>query len=648
MSLIAGVFYHDLRPVPEADESHLRQVRAHAGSDAIQTVSAPGLLMGQAASSFDSSRFDSTSQRTPGVSADGSACLWDGRLDNRESLLLRFSREVSRSSFFGAIAALKLYEAEGTGGLRHLIGDWSLALWDARSKSVVLASDYAGIRPLYYYRGPDRLYWSSSLADLVRWTGVDALDEEYAARFLLSRIVPRRTPYSGIQSVPPGRAVRISPEGSSEEPFWRLPVHQELRLEDDRDYEEGLRTLFREAVQVRLSGDSAVCAELSGGLDSSSVVCMSERLLASSRKPITFSYTHEGCRDVPYIRAVEQACNIEGIHFDLRDCPLVTATQAGGAAPAWWEPRLMALARRMETLGAGVLLTGQLGDFVMGNVGDDSEQVADCLQQRRFAAAVREAFAWSQYLQLPFYTIFSRAIRTTWFSWTAPPISDAFSGPDGAFARQDSLTPKMRALLSAARRGPDRRADWQEAMPSRRRRFQMLSDTVEGRVLQVPEPLQHFSYSHPFAHRPLVEFMLTIPPGQVCRPGEMRRLMRRAFATLLPAPVVSRKSKAVYTQPYRQALLSLASVLAAEPRKIRTVELGFLERDSLLERLRRFSQGLDCHENQLRQVLLFEFWLRNREKPAVSGGDAQCLQGTTTSTLVPCPSELQTENVAPI
>ena len=108
--------------------------------------------------------------------------------------------------------------------------------------------------------------------------------------------------------------------------------------------------------------------------------------------------------------------------------------------------------------------------------------------------------------------------------------------------------------------------------------------------------------------------MLTIPPGQVCRPNEPRRLMRRAFAALLPAPIVNRKSKAVYAQPFRQALAPLAAALLAEPGSIRTVESGFVERDTLLERLQRFSQGLDCNEYQLRQILLFEFWLRNRER----------------------------------
>ena len=72
----------------------------------------------------------------------------------------------------------------------------------------------------------------------------DALDEPYAARFLISRSVPGRTPYPGIYPVPPGHAVSISPRGITVEPFWHPPVNQELRLASDGDYEEGLRTLF--------------------------------------------------------------------------------------------------------------------------------------------------------------------------------------------------------------------------------------------------------------------------------------------------------------------------------------------------------------------------------------------------------------------
>jgi hypothetical protein len=133
-----------------------------------------------------------------------------------------------------------------------------------------------------------------------------------------------------------------------------------------------------------------------------------------------------------------------------------------------------------------------------------------------------------------------------------------------------------------------------------------------ARKLQVPETLEHLSYAHPFAHRPLVEFMLTIPPAVACRPGEPRRLMRRAFAGLLPPSILKRQSKASYAARYRQALLPLAAEALRDAARMRSVELGFIDRDSVAERLLAFVNGLDCNESQLRQIILFEFWLRNR------------------------------------
>src|SRR5262249_25830243 len=75
---------------------------------------------------------------------------WDGRLDNREELIrrLRDSLPVDASD---ATIARACYERWGTGGLVHLIGDWSVVIRDHVNRTTVLASDFAGVRPLYYH-----------------------------------------------------------------------------------------------------------------------------------------------------------------------------------------------------------------------------------------------------------------------------------------------------------------------------------------------------------------------------------------------------------------------------------------------------------------------------------------------------------------
>src|SRR5262249_1291392 len=144
---------------------------------------------------------------------------------------------------------------------------------------------------------------------LVDSTGIDELDEPYIREFLSFGACPNRTPYRGIYSVPPGHAVCVSPRGTTIRRFWALPAGGGIRYRDDRRYEEQLRALFREAVAVRLQSEPPVVAELSGGLDSSSVVCMADRLMRSgavgATRLIGLSYVWGNSLDEPFIREVE-------------------------------------------------------------------------------------------------------------------------------------------------------------------------------------------------------------------------------------------------------------------------------------------------------------------------------------------------------
>jgi asparagine synthase (glutamine-hydrolysing) len=611
MSILAGILYFDRRPISAADEARISRALEDFDRQPAHCFQSQGLIMGVAGSPPGFSEDDDLSR-----SPDGSVCTWDGRLDNQEDLRLELSCGFPPPSTTAGLA-VQAYQSKGAAGFRGLVGDWSLAIWDGRLCSVVLASDYAGIRPLYYYRGNDCLLWSSRLSELIRWTGIDELDEEYVANFLTHGSVARRTPYRGVYPVPPGCAVCVSPDRMMTQPFWDLPVDEETRFQDERCYEEQLRTLFRQAVSVRLRSQGPVCAELSGGLDSSSVVSMAAQLKnadpGSFPELITLSYTHEGSTDEKYFRTVERAWNLAGIHLQLEEHPFVAANRAGGAVPAWWEPRFRETACLMESLGSSVYMTGQLGDFIMGNLVDDSDQVADYLRQHRFLQAAREAFAWSQSLRVPIYSILWRALRTNYSSWAAPSVAATMHD---RYQHIDSLAPEFRKRVNPSDYDRQSERRWQAASPSRRGRFRALNDMLSTRLLQAPEWLQHVSYTHPFAHRPLVEFMLTIPPAVVCRPGEPRRLMRRAFAELLPPAILKRRSKAIYERVFRQALVPMAAELLQRPGEMRMVESGYVDRRSVMERLKRFTEGLDCNSSQLRQLILFEFWLRNSKNSA--------------------------------
>ena len=542
--------------------------------------------------------------------------MWDGRLDNRSDLLLILKDHLRIDSDDAALA-LAAYKRWGTDGFGRLIGDWSVVISDSANRSTVLASDFAGVRPLYYAVQSGRALWSSHLKSLVVKTGISDLDEQYAAAFLMYGGCPHRTPYKGIQSVPPGHAVCVSAIATKILPFWTLPVHDEIRYQSNQHYQEQFRSLFREAVSVRLQGKSPVLAELSGGLDSSSVVSMANNLMGNGDVPArslsSVSYVWPNSMDTPFIQEIESFCGIEGVHISMQDAPLMRESEVGDVQPQILQPWRNSLAALTGRLKAKTLLTGQNGDLVTGNWFDDSLQVSASLRRLHLKQACREAFEWSKILRRPVYDVLLEAASAALPSSLAP--AHIYARTDGSYILKSSETSFAPGLVDRfGLSEPDAlfSSRWLQAPPERRKYFRSLSTLIELRQLQTPEALQHLDYTHPFAHRPLVEFLMTVPTSVLCGPGEPRRLMRSALSDLWPVKLRNRRSKGLFAEPWQDSLRTLAGVLI-KAKKLHLVERGFLDRDSVHLRLRRAVAGLDCNRAQLLHIVLLELWLRNRQ-----------------------------------
>ena len=540
---------------------------------------------------------------------------WDGRLDNRYDLLALLADSLRDDTSNSAIA-LAAYERWGADGFVHLIGDWSVVIRDHANRATVLASDFAGVRPLYYSVQRGDVFWSSRLQSVVEATGISELDEQYIGAFLLYGGCPNRTPYRGICSVPAGHAVCVSSTGTKISRFWNLPIRDEVRYQNQHRYEEHLRALFREAVSVRLQTEAPVLAELSGGLDSSSVVSMANHLMRSGAVAATsltgVSYVWRSSLDEPFIREMESFCGIKGVHISTHDVPLISETQVGYATPEILQPLRKSVASVARRVGANVILTGQNGDLMMGNWFDDSLQVVSSLRRLQFARACKEAFAWSKILRLPIYRVLWQALAAALPATLAP--AAIYAATDGSYTAQGtetSLVPGLIDRMNLSESGNFFSDVWMEAPPERRKYFRSLLRTLELRAFQAPEVWQHLDYTHPFTHRPLVEFLMTVPVDVLCHPGEPRRLMRSALSDLWPLKLRRRRSKGLFNLPWQEALKPLASVLI-KSKQLHVVERGFVDRANVLSRLRLLSTGLDCNEAQLRHIVLLELWLRSR------------------------------------
>jgi asparagine synthase (glutamine-hydrolysing) len=506
--------------------------------------------------------------------------------------------------------------------LVHLIGDWSAALWKPATRSIILASDYAGVRPLYYHANAERVVWSSYLKAVLSFTGFTDLDDRFIAGFLSGTGSPNRTPYRSIFPVPPGQALHFGGGGIHARKFWNLPVREQLRYVDEREYDQRLRDLFQESVAARLRTVFPVCSELSGGLDSSSIVCMATRLISqrsvSAPSVTSFSFGPPGAPDEKFYTAVKTFCGIESVYVNTDEFPFIRRGYMDDAAPAPWGALIDELARHAQQMGSRVYFTGQGGDLMMGNWVDDSDQLAARLRQGQFRQAFTDAVGWSKATRVPAPALLWRGLRACLPArW---PISSRYKTQSGTMVRErhgDSLTPHFKSKTGIGHADGEWPTQWKDALPERRKHFRSVSRILESGFFRPPERLQHLYYTHPYSHRPLVEFLLAIPADQLSRPNEPRRLMRRAFRELLPPEIVTRRSKASFTGEFLKSLRPVARELLTDTRPLLTVEQGYVNRKELRERLERMTQSLSCNESQLRLIVLLELWLRARTSEAL-------------------------------
>jgi hypothetical protein len=93
--------------------------------------------------------------------------------------------------------------------------------------------------------------------------------------------------------------------------------------------------------------------------------------------------------------------------------------------------------------------------------------------------------------------------------------------------------------------------------------------------------------------------------------------MRSAFSDFWPLKLRDRRSKGVFNTPWQESLRPVARALV-RAKQLQVVERGFVDRASVRSRLERLCHGLDCNEFQLRQIIMLELWLRNRENEVLA------------------------------
>jgi asparagine synthase (glutamine-hydrolysing) len=451
----------------------------------------------------------------PEVDERGNMLTFDGRVDNHEDLCRHLS--IHESGVPDSRIVLAAFERWGEESFSHLIGDWALALWSHAEQCLYLARDHAGARTLYYELAANSLLWSTHVDTFLVDGKVRQLDDGYAANYLSCRPVYDLTPYKGIKAVIPAHYIRFRENHSLQRAHWQWMVKDQIRYKTDSEYEEHFFALFRQSVERRTCAGSAILAELSGGMDSSSIVCMSDRI-RNERGAVpedlldTVSYYEDSepnWNEAPYFSVVEaqrrktgRHVNVAGMYDQVAPVDNMDALQAlpGVTCGSLHHERL--LEAILDEKDYRIILSGSGGDEVLGGVPTPLPELAEYLTHFQLSKLLEQGLKWSRIDRSPLLFL---VLSTTWFTATLYISAIRRSGDTPLW-----LSERLHA--SAARK-------WQ--MPHAIPTFGLSPNVLSNGLAWFPmlDSLPHlapklrrkFEYRYPYLDRDLITFIFGIP-----------------------------------------------------------------------------------------------------------------------------------------
>jgi len=561
----------------------------------------------------------------PRVCPQGRVLSFDGRLDNFKELSeeLGLSQEESPDTTI----VLAAYERWKGDCFSKLIGDWALVLWDPLTESLYLARDHAGTRTLYFEERGSRLVWSTYLESFEPLSRKLDIDGVFASTYLACAPTSERTPFNGIWPVLPGHLILFRNGSIEERTHWSWLRGSALEYSDERQYSEHFIHLFSQSIERRTGPGSPILAQLSGGLDSSSIVCLSDQLRKNiGREPTelldTVSYFDESeaaWDESPYFKEVERNRGKVGLHIPLnlneREIVSSDIPKPYYLWPGADESSLIneqSFDGQVKDRGYRSILSGIGGDELLGGVPDPHLELADYMRLGAFRRFFTQGLAWSLALRIPIYRL---AVESTKFAG-----GQYFARIQHPKKLAPWLTQKAVELVRSS--GPQSNSTNWKHRPSEIAMQSSAISMLETMPHLRPRYLERREWRYPYLDRDLVEFLLSVPRNILVRPGRRRYLMRIALHGTVPDMILERRRKAFIVQSPLSKVSENAEALRSLCKRGWTVEQGLCDRQTLLDQVEAIADRNDLTWfRPFQRWLSFELWLRASYQPSMAIND---------------------------
>lgn len=560
---IAGIFSSEPDPYQQTELNALLDAIVHRGPDGVGMYTDGSITLGHRRLAIldlsDAGKQPSSFGTRYWITYNGEVYNFVELRRELESLGHRFE---TLSDTEVVVAAYAQWGAECVGKFN---GMWAFAIWDTLRKELFLSRDRFGVKPLHYLSQPKRFVFASELKCFLRLRDFRVRrNERELRRQLAGRESLEETLIEGVQLLRPGHNAIVSASGMRTWRWWRTLDHLVKTPKKLADQAAEFRELLFDACRVRLRSDVPVATCLSGGLDSSSILCsvaaMSSsgtcRMARDSRRAFVATFEGTPHDELAYAKAAIAKSGLDARYRPMQPvveelAQYVYDFESVGHAlllPVWSlyrELRRDGVIVSLDGLGADELLMGY-GSALRQVLIDTGSMIRHPFRTLDVARTVQRQYQSTESLPMmlaqtnPFLRLAGRTVRharrmlgsgTAGSATSSPgfaPRLDPEEPEPGAWADLQALTPMNRVLYDQFHYGVNQ---------SLLRKYDRLSmaNSIEARL--------------PFMDWRLVCYAFSLPDESKVGGGYSKRILREAMRGVLPEQIRTRTTKIGFLAP---------------------------------------------------------------------------------------------------
>ncbi|MCW5960791.1 MAG: asparagine synthase (glutamine-hydrolyzing) [Pyrinomonadaceae bacterium] len=521
-------------------------------------------------------------------------------------------------------AILHLYAEYGAECVHKLRGMFAFAVWNRREKTLFIARDRLGVKPLYYVqKNNGDLYFASEMKSLLAANAVkaelnyNALPDQFANHGLSGE----ETLFKDIKRILPGHHLTWKNGEIKIEKYWDFSFEPKSEFQSDLHAVEEWRDLFQESVKLRLMADVPLGMFLSGGIDSSAICAMMSEMVDEPIKTFSVGFKEREANEFRYARLVADKFKTD--HHEITITPRQFFDELENLV--WHEDEPIGFdssvplyfVSKLAERHVKVVLTGEGSDEMMAGYGRYSKTLLLLKYGERYEqlapgflrSAVKSGVgalpgALGQKLERTFLTrksdvenlffdnfsIFNKRQQRDLFSAeTKARIEDEnpYSMQNRWFDASDAVEVLDKLLYSDSKTYLHELLMKQDQMS--------MAASIESRV--------------PFLDHKLVEFTSKLPEKFKIRNGETKWILREAMKGILPDEILNRE-KMGFPVPLDNWLRGEFKNFVDEyVLSERSMDRGIFNSDFVRKLVAEHNSGVD-HTNRIFRLINFEIWMR--------------------------------------